>query len=77
MYTETKYHNLDISPFNIKNTFKMYEKFRKLKLTYYLSAHRDISIDTASMQHTSTYVLNTFIKKYHSQHAKNTSPLIF
>ena len=32
MYRETKYHNLEISPFYIKNAFKMFVKCIRVKL---------------------------------------------
>lgn len=49
----------------------------KSKINLRLSVHRDATRDTGSMQHTNTFILNTFIKKLHSWHTKNTSPLLY
>lgn len=42
-----------------------------------MTVHWNISGDTGKIQHTSTFILNTFIKIYNSLHKTNTAPLLY
>jgi len=67
-YTETKNHNLEISPFYIKNAFKMYVEYKKVKL---------ITKKPKVFKNNDCFVLENSFKKHPLQEFHNVEVLYY